>query len=125
MHQISEMSDKFWSFKKCKKINSRHFEVSKNKKVTQQGTYLALENASKWCDREFGVTTIKTPGRWNKIDNMYKESKAGKEIKELFRKPDKNDLKSNIKDIHIQLLINKDVKYYILKSILFLVIVVF
>ena len=47
MHQITEMSDKFCSFKKCMKINSSYFEVTKNKKVIQQGTYLALENASK------------------------------------------------------------------------------
>ena len=59
MHQITEMSDKFCSFKKCMKINSGYFEVTKDKKVIQQGTYLALENASKWCDRGFGLTTIK------------------------------------------------------------------
>ena len=67
MHQITEMSDKFWRFKKCKKINSSYFEASKNKKVIQQGTYLALENASKWCDRGFGVTTIKPLVDWKKM----------------------------------------------------------
>ena len=65
MHQITEMSDKFWRFKKCKKINSSYFEASKNKKVIQQGTYLALENASVmwqriWCDYDKNPGTGKS-----------------------------------------------------------------
>ena len=80
MHQITEMSDKFWRFKKCKKINSSYFESCKNKKVIQQGTYLGLENASKWCDKRIRCDYDKNPGTydWNKIDNMYKESLLGK-----------------------------------------------
>ena len=71
MRQITEMSDKFCSFKKCKKINSSYFEGTKNKKVIHTRYLFSfrkqVENATKWCDTGFAVTTIKTLVHWIKL----------------------------------------------------------
>ena len=75
MHQITEMSDKFCSFKKCKKINSSYFEGTKNKKVILTRYLFSFRKCIKvmwqriWCDYD------KTSGRLNKIDNMYIQRK--------------------------------------------------